>query len=135
MNRKTATILCAAGGLAAVAAILGARESRSTTTKTDPIRIPVDTPATLCGAPAPSRATADFGAGSLVAALSGQKTLRGGDGELFVAVDVVAREAEIASRPPMSVAIVIDHSGSMQGEKIARARDAARGLVSRLGER
>jgi Ca-activated chloride channel family protein len=88
-----------------------------------------------CGTAAPSRASADFGAGTLTAALSGSKMLRGSDGEMFAAFDLVARPAEVATRPPMNVAIVIDHSGSMQGEKMARARDAARGMVARLGDR
>jgi Ca-activated chloride channel family protein len=132
MNRKTAGIVGAAGSLAVIAALLGARDSGSSVVTTRPP--PPPQPA-LCGLTAPARASADFGAGTLTAALSGAKVLRGGDGEVFVAIDVVAREAQVASRPPMSLAIVIDHSGSMQGEKIARARDAARGLIERMGER
>src|SRR5262245_46589439 len=128
MNRKTASILVAAGGLAAAAAILGTRPSRSSVVP--PPRPPeLPRPPTVpdrCGDAAPARASADFGAGTLVAALSGGKALRGGDGEVYVSFDLGAREAELAARPPMSVAIVIDHSGSMQGEKIERARDAAR---------
>jgi len=54
---------------------------------------------------------------------------------MYVSIELLAREAESTSRPPMSLAIVIDHSGSMQGEKIEKAREAARGLVERLGER
>jgi Ca-activated chloride channel family protein len=132
MNRKTTSILVAASGLVAAAALLGTRESRSTVTP-PPIRAPEPPVEPVCGRAAPARASADFGAGTLTASLSGAKVLRGGDGELFVAIDVAAREAEVTTRPPMSVAIVIDHSGSMQGEKMARARDAARGLVERLG--
>ena len=130
MNRKTAGILGAAGGIAALAAFLGARETRSSTRPPVP---PVEPPvAATCGV-APARASADFGPGTLTAALSSEKILYRGDGEIYVSVDLEAREAIANSRPPMNVAIVIDHSGSMQGEKITRARDAAVGLVERLG--
>jgi Ca-activated chloride channel family protein len=38
-------------------------------------------------------------------------------------------------RAPVNVAIVLDKSGSMQGEKIAKARDAAIAAIERLGSR
>jgi Ca-activated chloride channel family protein len=131
MNRKTAGILGAAGGIAILAAFLGTRESRSSTRPPVPV-VPEPPIASTCGT-APARASADFGPGTLTAALSSEKVLYRGDGEVFVSVELEAREAVATNRPPMNVAIVIDHSGSMQGEKIARAREAATGLVERLG--
>ena len=41
---------------------------------------------------------------------------------------------ETKDRPPVNTAIVIDHSGSMSGEKIAQARRAAITAVERLRE-
>lgn len=131
MNRKTAGILCSAGGIAALAVILASRETRSST---PPPKPPIEDPpvASTCGA-APALATSDFGAGTMTAALSSQRVLFRGDGEIFASIELTARDAAAAQRPPMNVAIVVDHSGSMQGEKIARARQAAIGLVERLG--
>ena len=40
-----------------------------------------------------------------------------------------------AKRPPANVAIVLDRSGSMQGEKIAQAREAALVALDMLDER
>jgi Ca-activated chloride channel family protein len=41
----------------------------------------------------------------------------------------------VAKRPPANVAIVLDRSGSMQGEKIAQAREAALVALDMLDER
>lgn len=37
-------------------------------------------------------------------------------------------------RPPVNVALVLDHSGSMSGEKLKRAKEAAMAAVDRLGD-
>jgi len=42
------------------------------------------------------------------------------------------RPPEAARRPPVNLALVIDRSGSMRGEKIAKAREAALEVVRRL---
>ncbi len=50
----------------------------------------------------------------------------------YLRVKLDGRALEMATRPPMNVAIVIDKSGSMQGQKIERAREAARRAVDKL---
>ena len=45
-------------------------------------------------------------------------------------VPLVPRETE---RPPVNLALVMDRSGSMSGEKIAKAREAAIAALHRLG--
>jgi len=51
-----------------------------------------------------------------------------------ISLDVpeIPREAE---RPPVNLALVLDRSGSMSGEKIAKAREAAIAALRRLGPR
>jgi Ca-activated chloride channel family protein len=63
-------------------------------------------------------------------ALSRAKLLTGTN-EAFVAVELLAPSS--GARPPLDLAIALDRSGSMRGEKIERARDAVRALASRLG--
>jgi Ca-activated chloride channel homolog len=128
VNRKTLSIIAVAGALVAAAIILGTGTgSRQTAaTGTRPARA-------TCGKASPGRASADFGPGTMTTTLSSSKILQGSDGDVYLVVDLAARDAAATSRPPMNIAIVIDRSGSMAGEKLARAREAARGLVDRLG--
>lgn len=131
-NRKTATILCAAGGLVAAAVILGHHRGAAgglgiETPAPDP------SPVGSCGKGAPARARADFGHGELSAALSAGRVLRASGGEIWMAVDLDTRERKAAERPPLNLAIVIDRSGSMSPGKLLQAQAAARGLVERLG--
>ena len=59
---------------------------------------------------------------------------QGGRAYLRVGLDVPADEGE-HSRIPANVVLVIDKSGSMQGERIDQAKEAALMAVERLGER
>lgn len=53
--------------------------------------------------------------------------------EVFASVDISAKSEQSAPRPPLNIALVIDRSGSMKGEKMAYARDASLALVDQLG--
>lgn len=56
---------------------------------------------------------------------------KGGSGETYLFAAVSAVEAPQAA-PPLNLAIVVDKSGSMKGERIARAIDAGVGIVERM---
>lgn len=53
-------------------------------------------------------------------------------GEQHVAVSIIAPLKASAARPPLTVAVVIDKSGSMNGEPIENAKAAAARLVGQL---
>ncbi len=53
--------------------------------------------------------------------------------DLFAAIDVDAIAHEGDSRPPLNVAVILDRSGSMSGQKIENAKAAARRIVNVLG--
>jgi Ca-activated chloride channel family protein len=127
---KTTTILCAAGGLVAAAVALGSR-SNAATPPAPPSPLPPIT-AEACTGDAASAGRADFGVGHFGAALSSHKILQGAGGDVHLAVDLGVIERPGDKRAPVNMAIVIDHSGSMAGDKMDKAREAARGIVERL---
>ena len=55
--------------------------------------------------------------------------------ELYATIDVLADEVAPDTRAPLNVALVIDRSGSMRGEAMAQARQAARTFVDALDDR
>jgi Ca-activated chloride channel homolog len=144
MNRKTALILAAAGALAAAAILLERRAdpaaapvaapAPTTPATPDPTPIAVPEPAPgACGAAAPARHAVSFGHGTVSAALSSAAVLAREAGEIYMAIHLDVDDIEVTDRPPLSLAIVLDRSGSMHGDAIVHARQAATGIVSRLG--
>lgn len=67
--------------------------------------------------------------------LSHENLLAHGQRELFLRFGLEAHRSAVGERAPVAVAIVLDRSGSMAGDKIVKARDAAKGIVGRLGPR
>jgi Ca-activated chloride channel family protein len=57
---------------------------------------------------------------------------RNGRGETFLFAQVAATSDKSAAASPMNLALVIDRSGSMKGDRIANAMNAAVGAIERL---
>lgn len=86
--------------------------------------------------PAPPVAAAWQRAGALQVSTRLERRYLGetGGGEAYLQIDVAADPAEgaAAHRVPVNAVMIIDRSGSMSGEKIERAREAARALIAAL---
>ncbi|MFN7131799.1 MAG: vWA domain-containing protein [Myxococcales bacterium] len=72
---------------------------------------------------------------TLRATLSDPFLHAGGLREVFLKIDLDAEKAAGSERAPVNLALVLDRSGSMAGDKIEHARRAARHLVAQLNER
>ncbi len=70
---------------------------------------------------------------TVTTSLSHPAVLHGSAGETYLHVEVAAKEAPGEVRMPMNLALVIDRSGSMHGEKLRSAKAAARHVVDQLG--
>ena len=57
-----------------------------------------------------------------------------GPRELIVQVEIEARKNDEARRSPMNLCVVLDRSGSMEGAKLEKARQAAAIAVDKLGD-
>src|SRR3954452_13193390 len=57
-----------------------------------------------------------------------------GPRELIVQVEIEARKSDEVRRAPMNLCVVLDRSGSMEGPKIEKARQAAAMAVDKLGD-
>ncbi len=65
--------------------------------------------------------------------LSHGKVLAGADQRLFADIELAADPtAEAAARAPLALAVVLDTSGSMSGDKIQQARESVVSLVERM---
>jgi Ca-activated chloride channel family protein len=134
MKRTAVLFALAAGlGLMALAIKLIPKHEPTVVTQPTPIPSPPTTPFDIPPPPGPQTAGDVL---KLTASLSDPYLLAGGNREVFLRADIEAAQLPGAKeRAPVNMALVLDRSGSMAGEKIENCRKAARQLVSQLDER
>jgi Ca-activated chloride channel family protein len=128
MNRTT-LLLSAAGLLAAAALALGLPKPPPVTDTTHTLAQPGEQEPTLTL----PLVTSGAGALTLEGKLSGAY-VQAGPSEAFAVLELKAHRPRENHRVPVNVALVIDRSGSMRGQKLEDAKLAAREFVQRMTE-
>ncbi|MDY7226385.1 vWA domain-containing protein [Hyalangium rubrum] len=128
MNRTT-LLLSAAGLLALTALALGLPKPPPVTDTTHTVAQPDEQAATRV-LPV---VTSGAGALTLEGKLSGE-WVQSGPSEAFAVLEMKAHHAQERRRVPVNMALVIDRSGSMRGQKLDDAKRAAREFVLRVTE-
>jgi len=128
MNRTT-LLLATAGLLALVALALGLPKPPPVTDTTHTLAQPGEQEPTLTL----PLVTSGDGALTLEGKLSGAY-VQAGPSEAFAVLELKARQPKTQHRVPVNVALVIDRSGSMRGQKLDDAKRAAREFVQRMTE-
>ncbi|HSD90946.1 MAG TPA: VWA domain-containing protein [Kofleriaceae bacterium] len=127
---RTAVALVGAAGAASAALML--HRSNSSAATRSPNKAPESPVA--CGSPGAAHAEAKLTHGRLGGAMSAGTLLRNSGGEAYAAFELTTENVADKTRPPLDLALVIDHSGSMSDGRIEHAKSAALGLISHLGE-
>ena len=123
MKLRTAVL---AATLAATSSVAGAVFAPIPDSREDAAR----DPRVAAGAPDRSRFAVDQTV-KLDARLGHASIAKDGNGETYLFASLAGIDAQ-ESAPPLDLAIVIDKSGSMKGERIARAIDAGVGIAERM---
>jgi Ca-activated chloride channel family protein len=136
MKLKTTLALAIAGVLASAAGAFAIPVSHgSSTIGTDPATLGAANGATFASAQDPSGARITAGDTLLVDARLGHASLakaKNGETYLFAQVTADEKATTATQSAPMNLALVIDRSGSMKGDRIANAMNAAVGALERM---
>lgn len=127
--KRIAVIFSVAGALALTALVLGRRPEPTVTPPPPPVPPVVKVDPPVIKPPVIS----SNGSIIVTSKLSDPLLALGGDRDEYLKIDMTGVDVD-GKRAPVNLAVVLDRSGSMAGEKIESARRAAHVLVDRLND-